>query len=211
MPKLLELFKGTGSVGFVFEAAGWEVVSVDLEPTFAPSLCMSVLDIELDRWEPGTFEFVWASPPCTLYSAARSTGPPPDMEQANLLTLHTCNLIKALKPRWWAIENPATSSIWKLDYMAQLPYALCSYCHYSDWGYRKNTRIANNIINWTPMLCKYDCKNLEPGTKRHLATAQRGPASGREVDRSFSQQELYRIPHKLIEEMLQHVRLLALG
>ena len=200
MPRLLECFAGTKSVGRGFESAGWDVISVDLEPKFEPTLCMSVLDIALDRWEPGTFDFIWASPPCTLYSTARTTGPEVDMEEAHLLTLHTCNLIKALKPRWWAIENPALSRIWTLPCMASLPYVVCSYCHYSDWGYRKNTRIANNIINWAPKLCKYDCQSVLEGTKRHLATAQRGPA--RKGDRSFSQKELYRIPPKLIEEML---------
>ena len=203
MPKLLELFAGTGSVGRVFEAAAWEVVSVDIDPKARANLTMSVLDIPLDYWPEGTFDFVWASPPCTLYSTARTTGPEVDMEQANLLTLHCCNLIRALKPLHHAVENPASSSIWQQPCLSKLPYVVCSYCHYSDWGYRKNTRIANNLVRWTPRLCKYDCKNLMAGMKRHIATAQRGPA--REGDKSFSQSQLYRIPPKLIEEMMRHL------
>ena len=125
------------------------------------------------------------------------------MEEANLLTLHTCNLIKALKPKHWAIENPASSAIWKLSCLKDLPYVVCSYCHYTDWGYRKNTRIANNVVRWAPRLCKYDCQNLMEGMKRHIATAQRGPA--RKGDKSFSVQQLYRVPPKLIEEMMRHL------
>ena len=205
MPKLLELFCGTKSVGRVFENAGWDVISVDIEQKFEPSLCMSVLDIELDRWEPGTFTFVWASPPCTLFSTARTTGPVPDMEQAHLLTLHTVNLISALNPKFYAIENPLLSSIWLLTCLKNLPYVKASYCKYApEWGYRKNTRIASNLAPtlWRPKVCKYDCLALVPGKKKHIATAQRGPA--REGDKSFSQHQLYRIPPKLIEDMMRH-------
>ena len=31
--RLLELFSGTGSVGRVFSEAGWEVISVDMDPS----------------------------------------------------------------------------------------------------------------------------------------------------------------------------------
>ena len=199
--RCLELFSGTGSVGREFSSAGWTVVSVDIEKKFNPTLCMSVLDIPLDFWPPGYFDFVWASPPCTFYSKARTTGPAPDMEAANMLTLHCCNLIKALKPTYWAIENPANSSIWQQPCLASLPYVVASYCHYSDWGYRKNTRIACNVVRWTPRVCKYDCKNLVHGFRRHICTAQRGPS--RKGDRSFKQEELYRIPPALIQELLR--------
>ena len=46
MPHLLELFSGTGSVGKVFEAGGWQVTSVDILPRFKPTLLKSVLEIE---------------------------------------------------------------------------------------------------------------------------------------------------------------------
>ena len=71
MPHLLELFAGTKSVGKVFEAAGWRVTSVDLLlPRFLPTICADVIDP--DATNLGDVDLMWASPPCTHYSRARS-------------------------------------------------------------------------------------------------------------------------------------------
>ena len=45
MPILLELFSGTGSMGRAFEARGWEVISVDIDPATACTMCMDVRDL----------------------------------------------------------------------------------------------------------------------------------------------------------------------
>ena len=47
MPRLLELFSGTGSVGRAFAELGWEVVSLDLDPNAEPTICADVCS-----WEP---------------------------------------------------------------------------------------------------------------------------------------------------------------
>ena len=140
MPRLLELFSGTGSVGRVFEAAGWEVISVDLEPHFEPTICCDARDIELDHWPPGHFDWVHASPPCGQFSMARSTAKTPrDLKTADELALHALNLIRILRPRYFTIENPATGLLKTRSYMQGIPFRDFSYCMYSDWGYRKNT------------------------------------------------------------------------
>ena len=42
--KLLELFKGTGSVGKVAKKLGFSIVSVDLEKKFKPDIHINILD-----------------------------------------------------------------------------------------------------------------------------------------------------------------------
>ena len=79
---LLELLSGTGSVGKVFRAAGWEVVSVDIDPRFGSTIVGGVCELDLAdvvaRLPPdasggsGQSKLIWASPICLHYSCARS-------------------------------------------------------------------------------------------------------------------------------------------
>ena len=69
MPRLLELFCGTKSIGRAFEAAGWEVVSLDIVSKFEPTILCDIL-CDIRSWDYALFPPVWASPVCTEYSQA---------------------------------------------------------------------------------------------------------------------------------------------
>ena len=47
MPRLLELFSGTGSVGRAFGELGWEVISLDLDPGAELTICADVCSWDL--------------------------------------------------------------------------------------------------------------------------------------------------------------------
>ena len=69
--RLLELFAGTGSIGKVFRAGGVQVTSLDI--TGDPDIKESILTWDYKSFPPGTFQVIWASPPCTMFSRARTT------------------------------------------------------------------------------------------------------------------------------------------
>jgi hypothetical protein len=198
--RLLELFSGTGSVGTVFKNAGWDVVSVDCEKKFAPTICCDILQIPLDKWQPGYFDYVHASVPCCEYSMAHTRNAR-DLAKGDELALYTLSLIRTLNPQFWTLENPATSLLKTRDFMQDIPFSDCAYCMYSDWGYRKRTRFWHNIPGWEPKNCE-NCPNMVPNTKTHRTSAQKGPCRGKPSDVCYTSEQLYRIPPLLVESIL---------
>ena len=75
MPRLLELFCGTKSINRAFEAAGWEVVSLDIVSKFEPTILCDIRSWDYELFPPGHFDMVWASPVCTEYSRALTMRP----------------------------------------------------------------------------------------------------------------------------------------
>ena len=80
------------------------------------------------------------------------------------------------------------------------PPIMCSYCRYSDWGYRKNTTLWTNL-DLDLKTCNRECPGFANG--RHPNHAQRtGPQwSGR----SNRRDNLHRIPDALCDEVARAV------
>ena len=167
--KLLELFSGTGSVGKVAKELGFEVVSLDLKNA---DINIDILQFDYKIYPVGYFDVIWASPPCTESSRAKTTGIR-KIEYANSIVLKTIEIINYLNPKYFIIENPQTGLLKEQPFMYNLPYKDIDYCKYG-MDYRKRTRLWNNIFNWIPKpLCNKDCDSMD-GNK-HKAVAQRMP------------------------------------
>ena len=70
--RLLELFSGTGSVGRIARAHGWDVLSLDLKNA---DINEDIQTWDYQQLEPKHFDVILASPPCTEYSIAKKTAP----------------------------------------------------------------------------------------------------------------------------------------
>ena len=199
-PVLLELFSGTGSVGRSFRARGWEVFSVDIDAAAKPTLVANVLDLQWDAL-PVRVDCVWASPPCTHYSRARTKAKTPrDLEGSDAIVQKVLEIVGRYGVPWF-MENPESGLLKGRAVVAGLPFRVVDYCKYGK-PYRKRTAIWTNT-DWEPRqpLCKHDC--LASSGSKHTARAQQAPSSATDV--RYSRDELYSIPPALCDEIADYI------
>ena len=171
---LLELFSGSGSVGKIARDLGFNVISLDLKNA---NINTDILKWNYKEFDKGHFNFIWASPPCTEYSIAKTTGIR-NIEYANSIVLKTLEIIDYFKPKYWVIENPQTGLLKMQPFMSGLKYNDVDYCKYG-FNYRKRTRLWNNLDKWNPRsLCNKDCGKIR--NNKHIETAQRMPSGRKE-------------------------------
>jgi hypothetical protein len=200
--KLLELFSGTGSVGDVAKEMGFEVTSLDRD--MPADIKTDVMDWDYTTYPPKHFHVIWASPPCTEYSKAKTVGIR-DIEGANQVVQRTLDILEYFEPKFYIIENPQTGYLKDQLLMYGIPFQDVDYCKYGMF-YRKRTRLWNNVFNWHPRpLCKGDCSSIREGSARkHIAVAQRSPGKG-DTGMRFKQSQLYVVPAPLIEEIFEAI------
>ena len=203
--KVLELFSGTGSVGKVAVNFGFNVVSLDRD--MDADIKVDIMNWDYKIYPPGHFDIIWASPPCTEYSIAKTIGIR-KIEEANEIVKRVLDIISYFEPLYFMIENPQTGLLKNQDFMQGIPYSDVDYCKYG-MPYRKRTRIWNNLTGWSPKpLCQKDCDSMNETKTRHKQDAQRSPSGRPEFwgDRiKFKQEELYIIPELLVEDIFGYI------
>ena len=168
--RLLELFSGTGSVGKVATELGFEVISLDRD--MPADIQKDIMDWNYKVYEPKQFDVIWASPPCTEYSKAKTVGVR-DIEGANKVVQRTLDILEYFEPKFFILENPQTGLLKDQLMMYGMSFQDVDYCKYGMF-YRKRTRLWNNVFMWQPRpLCKGDCGSIREGsTRKHVAVAQ---------------------------------------
>jgi hypothetical protein len=179
-PRLLELCCGNKSAATAMRRL-WpkaKVVTLDVDPRFSPTILADVTDwdYEEDVFPSGYFDIIWASPPCTEYSLAKTKGER-DLAGADRIVHAVKRIIKFFSPPAWFIENPHA-----LLYLRPLMQELEEYRHTTTYcqygmGYKKETDI------WTNCTVRLRHCNVTPCAHmqlhgRHRLTAQAGSTSG---------------------------------
>ena len=181
--RVLDLFCGKeGDDGLhgwsrAFAQRGHEVVTVDLDPSFHPTVAKDIMSIGASYFDDfGHFDVVLSSPPCEHFSVAaisrnwivgeggRLLPRTPAAEKACELVEHTLQLIDDLRPARHWMENPR-DALRKMKFMEMLPTTLTplrrttvSYCRYG-LTMMKPTDIWGVWGSWTGRGC---CHNGDP-------------------------------------------------
>lgn len=201
--KILELFCGSGSFSTMCRSREHTTTTLDIDSKFSPDINKDILSVSIKDFEK--YDIVWASPPCTEYSKAKSQGKR-NLDYADILVIKTLDLIKKLNPKYWIIENPQTGLLKSRPFMKDIPFTDVSYCKYG-FPYRKQTRLWNNF-EFQGKICNYDCDFLACGLKRkrHISSAGcGGQGQGHKIsysNKSFKKIEKYKIPNKLCEDII---------
>ena len=171
--RALDLFTGQGSIARYFRANGYDhddVVTLDIDPKSKATHTVDILQWDYKAaYPPGHFLVIWASPCCTHFSRARTTGPPRDLDGANALVKRTLEIISYFKPKLYCIENPACGMLKDQDYMQMIPSVIADYCAYSTppddvYLYRKRSQFwLNNVkvLADPPKLCDGACIGIQ--------------------------------------------------
>lgn len=189
--KLLELFKGTGSVGKVAKKLGYDVVSLDFEEKYKPDILTDIL-----KWDYKDFpapDYIWASPPCNTFSPLvyplKERNPQTATPYSERAKFGTKVLYKTLEviayflkknPKLkFCIENPH-GMMRKDAKMKKLPMETTRYCLYGD----EKQKLTDFWSNYKLDLKQGQCKGTT--TVQELKTIE----------------QRYRMPPKLIKHIL---------
>ena len=195
--RLLELFSGTKSVSKAVGHLYDEVISVDILNKNNPTFCCDILLWDYKQYPVGYFDAIWASPPCTEYSVILYGRPdrPRNLVLADSIVKRTLEIIEYFKPDKWFMENPQTGLLKNREVVLGLPYYDVDYCRYSNWGYRKRTRIWTTKDDFEPKICDKRCGNMVGNTHKYsTGNSYMGL-------KTKHQKDLYRIPEQLIKDL----------
>lgn len=158
--KVLDLFSGLNGWGAAFKERGHEVISVDFNPDFKPTIVADILKLSINDL-PGPFDVVLASPDCSCFSVAsigyhwENAGYGvciPKTEAAkNAMKLieRTMNLIEELKPKFWVVENPV-GKMRKLPVMKKYERRTVTWCQYGEKRMKPTDLWSNFPTTWNP-------------------------------------------------------------
>lgn len=194
--KVLDLFSGLMGWSQPFYDRGHDVFTIDNESRFNPHMLADIedvdaMDIYVDWGEP---DVVLASPPCQGFSVMNigtnwhhdHTPKTDKAAHALRLVTHTVDLIRALNPHYFIIENPR-AKLRKLPVMQQFERHTVTYCQYGE----KRMKPTDLWGGFPPSLVLKDpCKN---GMPCHLS-APRGSTTGTQ---GMSSELAAKIPYQL--------------
>jgi len=210
--RLLEVFCGTKSVGKIFEKNDWEVISIDIEEKWKPTICIDVLEWDYKTFDKNYFNHIHFSPPCIYMSQQQQTWYGRYKGKGNNKYLFTKELhIELLKESdkllhkineiidyfdniTFTIENPyhtKFNNITKRNIL-NYDYVVCDYCMYGSL-IKKPTVFYNN----------FNLK-LNRCDKSHTHTPYKIFCGGSNTPKD----NVFRIPEKLCEEIFRSVEIL---
>ncbi len=126
---MIDLCSGLGGASHAMKNHGWNVITVDIEPSFCPDI---VADVRKWSWNGDRPDLIWASPPCADFSRMYLPWIKSKREPDLSILMGCIRIIKESKPRYWVIENVVGALKYFYPILGK-PSAI--YRPYYLWGY----------------------------------------------------------------------------
>jgi hypothetical protein len=206
--RVLELFKGTGSVGKVIRSnyPEAEIISLDILTKYQPTICCDILEWNYQQYPRGHFDLIWGSPECKVYSALQYTNIGRKWanrdeldavrEEHSKYVKKVLEIIEYFDPKRWYIENPYYSAMKDLECMKSIPSFRFDYCRFG-YDYKKPTRIWTNRIDLANTICT--CSGSH---KYQLGITTTQKMRKGQIPNQADINQKYSIPQKLMELLL---------
>jgi len=192
--KVLYLWAGKAKSGTIpWQEAGYEVVSVGIDPEADLTIRKDILKVTIDELrELGPFEFIWASPDCKVWSLANlhsghwekigNTFHAQTEKAIGMIdrVLHTLELINELAPKYWVMENPL-GILRKMPFMRSYQHEQVTYCQYGDFRMKPTDLWGRFPRTWSGKKCNYGDKCHEPTPRGRESGTQRLPYEQRVI------------------------------
>lgn len=174
-----ELCSGSKTVAGAFADCGWQTFTLDIEKGLEPDHVGDLLNydywdlVRISGFKP---DFIWFSPPCTVYSMANIGSnhwkknydgnvvpATPEAKESNRFVLHGIDIINASEAAYSVVENPR-GMLRTQSMMKQLPRETVTYCQYGHPNQKPTDLWGHFPYSWSPKMCKpeSDCHESSP-------------------------------------------------
>lgn len=204
--RILDLCAGTHSVNRAVRKIDRmaEITSVDINAKYSPTILTDILHWDYkNAFPPGYFDYIWASPPCTHYSVARTRGGERNFKHADALVKRCLQIIMYFRPSVWYLENPGGAGhLHRRPFMKPWNRYIneCCYCRYG-YPYKKRTHIWSNQSPLNLKMCSNEtpCRTFAKHN-RHLFIAQQSRHTPNEYEALGTKRlyDRYSVPPKLL-------------
>jgi hypothetical protein len=180
--KVLELFKGSGSITKYFENTDNEIISLDIVSKYLPTICCDIMEWDYKEYPVGHFDIIWASHECKIFSQLQYTNIGRKWKDKEELQtqrdIHskfikkTIEIIRYFNPTYYFIENPLYSKIWDyVDADYKNNFVIADYCYFG-YKYKKPTKIlTNKKLEHKRCSCKKHDTNIGISSKKFTKKA----------------------------------------
>jgi len=115
----MDLCSGKGGFSQAFVQAGWQVITVDIEAKFKPTVIADITKIDWEQFKRDYLhdespDVLLESPPCERFSIACPQWPKLGIKKAMEIVGACLEAVVILKPKYWLLENPRGRLRWFL-------------------------------------------------------------------------------------------------